>query len=198
MNPKVSGAFIFIIALATFVTGALAYPRVDSFAIAFGVPMVLFVLWGLWALLPVIDPIAKGFHGFRYIYDFIWILIVATLAYSYALKLGSALGLGVDVIHAVVPVVAMLFFSVGALLPYIRRNWFFGIRTPWTLSSDEDWAKTHRLGRPLFMVASVFMFIGAFTSRDWSVGLLVVPILLATVTSVVYSYLVFRRRSGHK
>ncbi|MBU6323337.1 SdpI family protein [Patescibacteria group bacterium] len=193
MNPKISGILIFIIVLATFLTGAVAYPHVESVRLAFGLPAILLALFGLWALLPRIDPVAKGFPGFRYVYDLIWILLTALLAYGYALKLGQTLGWQVDVLHATIPGIAVLIFVAGALLTRIRRNWFFGVRTPWTLSSDEDWAKTHRFARPLFMIASVFILIGTFTPQFWSAVLLIGSILVAVVSSVVYSYLVFRR-----
>ncbi len=185
---------MFLIVLATFITGTVAYPRVGTVALAFGLPTMLLALWGLWALLPAIDPIAKGFPGFRYIYDFFWILLVGVLAYAYALRLGYALGWQVNVLHSVTPAVAVLLFVTGVLLPRIRRNWFFGIRTPWTLSSDEDWAKTHQFARPLFMAAGVLAFVGAFTPRVLSIGLIIGPFLLAAIMSVVYSYLVFHRR----
>lgn len=193
MNPKVSGVLIFIIVLATFLTGAIAYPHVGK-RMAFSIPVALLILWGLWALLPNIDPVAKGFPGFRYIYDFFWILLSAVLAYIYALTLGRALGWQINLLHSVVPAVAVLIFIVGALLPKIRRNWFFGVRTPWTLSSDEDWAKTHRFSRPVFMIAGVIIYVGTFTPRAWSIGLLVAAILLSALTSVVYSYFAFHHK----
>ncbi len=194
MNPKVSGVLIFVIVLATFITGAIAYPYIGSPAPVFGIPIALLMLWGLWALLPAVDPIAKGFPGFRYIYDFIWILLSAVLAYAYALTLGKSLGGQVNVLHAVMPAIAALFFIIGMLLPRIRRNWFFGIRTPWTLSSDEDWMKTHRFGRPVFMIAGVLILIGVFMPRAWSKGFLIGPILAGAIACVIYSYLVFRRK----
>ena len=197
MNPKISGALIFLIVLAVFSTGAITYPHIGNAALAFGLPTVLLALWGLWALLPAIDPVAKGFPGFRHVYDFFWILLSGVFAYAYALTLGRTLGWQVNVLHSVTPAVAALLFVTGALLPRIRRNWFFGIRTPWTLSSDEDWAKTHRFARPLFMIAGVFAFLGAFTSRVLSVGLIVGPFLFAATASIVYSYLVFRGRSSN-
>lgn len=196
MNPKVSGALIFVIVLAMFVTGAIVYPYVGSFQLVFGLPMTLLILWGIWALLPAIDPVAKGFPGFRHIYDLVWILISAMLAYVYALVLATTLGWQVDVLRAVTPAVAVIFFVSGVLLPRIRRNWFFGVRTPWTLSSDEDWTKTHRFSSPIFMIAGVLILLGSFMpSPAWAAWFLVAPIILAAGTSVIYSYVVFRRRT---
>lgn len=192
MNPKISGILIFIIVLADFITGAIAYPYVsDSVALAFGLPISLLVLFGVWALLPAIDPIAKGFVGFRHIYDFFWILLSAMLTYAYALKLGAMLGWHVVVLQAILPAIAILFFVVGMLLPKLKRNWFFGVRTPWTLSSNEDWDKTHQFSRPLFMFAGIVIFIGTFTPRDWSLGLLIGAIALSSIVSVLYSYFIF-------
>ena len=193
MHPKLSGIFIFIIVLATFITGAITYPQVSDARLAFGLPVVMLALGGLWALLPAIDPVAKGFVGFRYVYDFFWILLIAVLAYSYALKLEQGLGFPVDPLHAVIPAVGLLVFIAGALLPMIKRNWFFGIRTPWTLLSDEDWNRTHRFGRPVFMIAGVLIMIGNFTPRAWSIGLIVAPIIVGAIACVVYSYVVYKK-----
>ncbi len=193
MNPKISGVFICTIVVATFITGAVAYPLVHSVRLAFGLPITLVILWGLWALLPAIDPIAKGFPGFRYVYDFFWILLSAVLAYAYALSLGAALGWPVNIFHAVLPAVAMLVFVAAILLPQIHRNWFFGIRTPWTLSSDDVWMKTHQFGRPLFIIVAVLIYISTFVSRTWSIGIVSGSILLATIGIVAYSYFIFRR-----
>ncbi|MDE1970265.1 MAG: SdpI family protein [Patescibacteria group bacterium] len=195
MNTKVSGVLICVIVLAVFITGALVYPSLGDFRLAFGLPITLLMLWGLWALLPAIDPIAKGFPGFRYVYDLFWILLSSFLAYSYALKLSKALGvLQIDVLRATLPALAALFFVISMLLPMLRRNWFFGIRTPWTLSSDEDWMKTHQFARPLFGIASLLIFIGTFMPRIWGIGLLVGPIFLAIMASAIYSYIIFPRK----
>ncbi len=46
----------------------------------------------------------------------------------------------------------LLFVVLGNYLPKIPRNWFFGIRVPWTLASEEVWKRTHRLGGWLFVL----------------------------------------------
>ncbi|MBU6141889.1 SdpI family protein [Patescibacteria group bacterium] len=194
MNPKISSAFIFTIVLATFITGALVNPYLNNFRLSFGLPIALLMFWGLWALLPAIDPIAKGFPGFRYIYDLIWIMLSAVLACGYALRLGDALGWKIDIARAMMPPIAVLIFTAGALLPRIHRNWFFGIRTPWTLSSDEDWKRTHQFGKPLFMTAGILIFLGAFLPRVWGSAILIAAILGAALASVAYSYFVFHRK----
>ena len=86
-----------------------------------------------------------------------------------------------------------LFVVIGNYLGKVRRNFFVGIRTPWTLTSDEVWARTHRVGGWLFVLAGIAIIASAGSSR------LVLPLVLlasvgtAALISVAYSYLVYRR-----
>jgi uncharacterized membrane protein len=96
-----------------------------------------------------------------------------------------------------VPVAIGLFLIVlGNLLPRARPNWFVGIRTPWTLSSDRVWEKTHRLAGYVFVVAGIIVTIIGLT------GVHVAPILMgpiigvAALSLVVYSYVEWRREGG--
>ncbi len=211
MNLRTSSFFIGTIIVAMFATGVLVYPHLPLFSAshwdsaghangmlprfwaAFLAPSIALALWGLWALLPKIDPIAPGFKGFRYVYDFIWILLTALLAYVYALTLLAGIGTPVDMARFIVPVLALFFAVLGALLPLVRRNWFVGIRTPWTISSDLVWSKTHLLGSRLLILAGFVMLLAAFGSRAALPWLVLTPLLLSALIPVVYSYILFRR-----
>ena len=87
----------------------------------------------------------------------------------------------------------VLFFVKGNYLPKTRQNWFLGIRTPWTLSSEYAWEKTHRLAGRLFMIGGVICVIGAFmVDGIWLVAMMLATILPAALISVAYSYFVWR------
>ena len=211
MTPKFIGAMLFVITFACLVTGVLVYPAlsiqmishwnaaghangmIGKFWGVFLLPIVMLVFVGLWAILPRIDPIARGFKGFRYAYDFLWFLIIAFLAYVYALSLGANLGWQFNMSTAIMPMLAVLIFCLGALMPSLKRNWFVGIRTPWTISSDAVWNKTHRLGGVLFEIAGVFILVGSFVSPRIALWLIVIPILAAALVSAIYSYVLFKR-----
>jgi uncharacterized membrane protein len=211
MNPKVSGLLIGIIVAACFATGALVYPHLPAvgvahwnaqgepngsssrLAIAFILPGVLLLLYGLWALLPKIDPLNKGFRGFRHVYDFFWILLSAFLAYVYSLMLLANLGGGGDFFPQVMRALGAFFFVAGLLLPMVKRNWFFGIRTPWTISSDDDWRKTHRLGGVLFCLAGAILFAASFFSRALTLELGIGSVIAAALISAAYSYVIYPR-----
>ena len=74
------------------------------------------------------------------------------------------------------PLTGALFIYIGFLVEHAEQNWFVGIRTPWTLSSERVWKKTHALGGTPFKVAGVIAIAGVFLaimrsglslSRSW-------------------------------
>jgi len=88
--------------------------------------------------------------------------------------------------------VAVLFYGVGALLTRAEPNWFVGIRTPWTLSSEAVWERTHELGGRLFKLTAVISLIGLFFG-EYAVYFLVVPALLTAAITTAYSYYLYER-----
>ena len=93
---------------------------------------------------------------------------------------------------AIFPAMGVLFIFIGLLIRKAKRNYFIGIRTPWTLSSDKVWDETHRLGGTLFAIAGVITLLGFFFP-DQAFYVLMISILVAAVIPIIYSYLVFRR-----
>ncbi len=201
-----------VILLACVATGALVYPTLPAMVAShwgaggqvngtmsklWGVallPIIMLVCIILWAVVPKIDPLAPSMKGFRYVYDFIFFLIVAFFAYVYALTLLANLGIHFNMTTALLPALAALIAILGALLPRLKRNWFVGIRTPWTISSDRVWNKTHLLGRTLFEVAALCILAAAFTPPPLALALSIIPLLAAVIICVAYSYIVFRQQ----
>jgi uncharacterized membrane protein len=91
------------------------------------------------------------------------------------------------------PALGVLFFFVGYLMRKSKRNFFIGIRTPWTLSSDRVWDETHRLGSILFMLSGTLAFLGAFFGGPIAFWLLLIPLIGSTVITLVYSYILYQR-----
>jgi uncharacterized membrane protein len=90
-----------------------------------------------------------------------------------------------------------LFYGIGAMMGSARYNWFVGVRTPWTLSSEEVWERTHRLGGRMFKACGVAALLGTL-ARGWLALLLTVaPVLAAGIYLTYYSYVEYRK-SGAK
>jgi immunity protein, SdpI family len=91
------------------------------------------------------------------------------------------------------PALGLVFILVGLMMRQAKRNFFIGIRTPWTLSSDKVWDQTHRVGAVLFMASGVLALLGAFLPGPVAYWLVILPILASTLIVIVYSYLLWRR-----
>jgi uncharacterized membrane protein len=82
---------------------------------------------------------------------------------------------------------------IGNFLGKTRSNWFMGIRTPWTMSSELSWTKTHRLGGRLFLAAGLLSIVlGLVTNAQVVFFALLPSIAVAAVVPIVYSYFVWR------
>jgi uncharacterized membrane protein len=111
-------------------------------------------------LIPRIDLLKVNIERFkRFYYGFVIILLLF-LFYLYLLTILWNLEIGFSTMQLLVPALAVLFYCCGILVEKAKRDWFIGIRTPWTLSSEAVWNKTHRIGRNLFKAASVVVLLG--------------------------------------
>jgi uncharacterized membrane protein len=141
------------------------------------------VMWLMFILIPKIDPMKKNFEKFRKYFDNFIILIIVFLFYIYLLTIFWNFGRQLDMGRMIAPAIGILFFYAGILLNHAERNWFVGIRTPWTLSSDNVWKKTHQLGAKLFKITGVIAVLGVL--------LPVIAFWLVLVTALVFSVYVF-------
>jgi uncharacterized membrane protein len=161
---------------------------------AFLLPGVMVLMSVIFAALPNIDPLKKNYQFHGSVYFLLANVIVLFMGLIHLLVLGSALGWPVNM-RLVLPVlVGALFVFVGRLLPRIRPNWFMGIRTPWTLSSERVWRKTHQVGATCFTIAGlVLMALGFLTPGATATKVMIAAILIGVLWPVVYSYLEWRR-----
>ena len=88
--------------------------------------------------------------------------------------------------------IACLIFYAGIVMTHVKPNWFIGIRTPWTLSNEIVWQKTHKLGGILFRFAAIIMLIGAIFPK-YAIVFILVPVLGVTVITLIYSLIVWKQ-----
>jgi uncharacterized membrane protein len=158
----------------------------------FFMPVLITGIAILFLVIPRIDPKKENIGKFRKYYDgFIIIFIIFMIAVHLQTLLWN---IGIEISpNTVFPAgTGLLFYYIGILLENAERNWFIGIRTPWTLSSDKVWKKTNRLAGKLFKLAGIVAIFGAFFSR-LAVFFIVVPALFIAGFTVVYSYLEYQR-----
>jgi uncharacterized membrane protein len=154
----------------------------------------MLVLWQLMRLLPRIDPREPNYARFGGAYDTIVAATLLLLLATHGITLAVALGYHVAVPRLVPALVGGLFVVIGNVMPRMRSNWWFGVRTPWTLSNDRVWARTHRLAG-FSMTAAGLVMIAAALLLPARLGLpvLIAAVVAATIGPVVYSYLTWKR-----
>src|SRR5215216_5935890 len=160
----------------------------------FLMPLITLGMLLLFLVVPSIDPLKANIAQFRDVFNLFVTLIVAFMLYIYALSLRWNLGhTDFGMSKAMLPALGILFIFIGYLLRKAKRNFFIGIRTPWTLSSDKVWDETHRIGSVLFMASGVLALIGSFFGGIAAFWFLFVPIISSTLITVVYSYVLYQR-----
>ncbi|MBI4359349.1 MAG: SdpI family protein [Candidatus Nealsonbacteria bacterium] len=160
----------------------------------FLMPLISLPLFGLFVLAPKIDPLKENIKGFRKYYDGFIVLIIAFLFYLQLLTIAWNVGLRFDLLKLLVPVLSIVFFAAWILMEHAKRNWFIGVRTPWTLSSDSVWDKTHRLGGKLFKATALVSLLGFFWA-DGAFLFLILPALASGLFIVFYSYYLYRQEA---
>jgi len=152
--------------------------------------MMAGILVLFWAL-PWLSPKHFEVDSFRTTYLFIMLVILATLAYVHLLILAAGLSWHVDVGRAIAGGVSLLIALLGNVLGKIRRNFYVGIRTPWTIASEHVWNATHRLAAKTFFAGGLLGLIAViFKAPFW---LPVAAILAAALIPAVYSLVFYKQ-----
>jgi uncharacterized membrane protein len=168
----------------------------SKFSAAFIMPLVLVGMYVLFTVLPKIDPKKERYEEFAKVYAIFKTLIIFFMAALYVLVGLANIGYGIP-IGIVVPLgVGLLFVILGNYLSKVKSNWFVGIKTPWTLSNEEVWNKTHRFGGKAFMLAGVLIATEAFMPLAWRLPVFVAAISIIVLGTVVYSYVLFKKEGG--
>jgi uncharacterized membrane protein len=162
----------------------------------FLMPLITLGLMVLFLVIPHIDPLKANIAQFRESFNLFIILIIAFMLYVHGLTLAWSLGFtNFKMSAAMLPFMGVLFIAIGLMLRKAKRNFFIGIRTPWTLSSDSVWDKTHQLGSVLFMVSGAFAILGGFFGGMTAFWLMFVPLMGSTLFLVIYSYVLYRNET---
>jgi len=158
----------------------------------FQMPLISLGLAALFVLIPRIDPLKANIAKFRKYFDGFIIAIFLFLLYLYLLTLWWSAGARFNMIQLLAPAFGLLFWYCGILVENAKRNWFIGIKTPWTLSSDRVWEKTHKLGGKMFKAAGVLAILGTFFWQ-YAIWFVLVPVIVVAIYTIVYSYFEYQK-----
>ncbi|MFB5189569.1 SdpI family protein [Alicyclobacillus fastidiosus] len=151
-------------------------------------PSIMLVIILVWHVLWRIDPKKRNYESFWSTYRYIGGVVIVCVSLIYLVVLGHLLHIGS--MHFALTAYGIMFMLIANVLPRLQPNWFVGIRTPWTLSSEECWNRTHRLGGQLGIPIGILIIILAWVMPIGKVMVLavVIPIILWVLITVVASY----------
>ena len=159
----------------------------------FLVPLVTLALVAIFLVIPKIDPLKQNIKKFRGNFDSFVLLLVLFMLYIQVLTILWNIEIKVGITQALAPAFGLLFYYSGVLIEKSKRNYFIGIRTPWTLSSDRVWDKTAKVGGRLFKISGIIMLLGVFLP-SYTIFLVIVPAILSSAYAFVYSYVEFNKK----
>lgn len=160
-------------------------------------PLVALGLWALLTVLPRLDPRRPGYRDFLPTYRLFVNLIVGELALLQIIVLGYALGWRIDPARLIPAAAGLVFVGLGNELGRVRPNWFIGVRTPWTLSNDEVWRRTHRIGGRFFVATGLVWIVAAlFLPPPLAIAVMMVTLIGGSFAVIVYSYRLYQRLQG--
>lgn len=119
--------------------------------------------------------------------------LVVMMCGLHAATTANALGWQVPMNEIVMSLTGALFMVLGNYMGKVRSNFFMGVRTPWTLSSELSWNKTNRLCGRLFFAAGLLTLALAWISSAAALVVLLGTLLAGTLVAVAYSYFVWKR-----
>ncbi|GMB08140.1 SdpI family protein [Thermolongibacillus altinsuensis] len=159
---------------------------------AFILPLAMTWCLLLMTLLPKMDPEKANDEKFKGSYNMLINVFALFFIAFHVITLAYNLGFPVDV-GLFVPIgVGVLFIVLGNYMPKFKRNYFVGIRTPWTLESETVWDKTHRIGRKVFVLMGFALMLTVFIEGIWNFILFLAITLGGVLYLFVKSYLYFR------
>jgi uncharacterized membrane protein len=159
-------------------------------------PVVLLAMAIILPRLPQIDPRRENYEKFQSSYDLVVDAVMTMIAIMHVAMLGIAVGWPIRMERVAPVLVGALFVVIGNVMPRARPNWLFGIRTPWTLTNDRVWERTHRLGGLLFVVAGILLAVAGLLAPEAFFPIIIVGVVTAAVIPVVYSYFAWRQESN--
>jgi uncharacterized membrane protein len=149
----------------------------------------------LFWFLPALEPRGRNLGRSEGLYRWSWAALLLVSAAIELVLVSVALRWGLRVEHVMTAAIGLVFVLIGNQLGKSRSMYLVGIRTPWTLASEEVWIKTHRLGGKLMVLGGLSILVASFLPLPSGLlaGLFGAVLAVMVGVPIVYSYLLWRR-----
>ncbi len=172
------------------VNGYMPRDKALAFMPIFGLILVVIMLW----IIPVVMPKNGRLERSSEAYGAVVVVVALFLGFVHFGLIARALHYPVETPRLTLAGIGLMFIVIGNYLPKTRFNYVMGIRSPWTLSSEEVWDKTHRLAGPLYVLLGLAVLADAIVAPFPQAFVFMVGAAIAvTIICLIYSYVVAKR-----
>jgi uncharacterized membrane protein len=161
-------------------------------------PILLVGIYALFLVMPLLDPKKERYAEFADVYNIFRNLIITVMAIVFGAATMFNLGWNVNIGAIVGGTIGIMMIVLGNYMGKIKRNWFVGIKTPWTLSSENVWNKTHRLGGRFFVAWGLVIIIAPWLPAYMALPLFIGGAVSAVIGTFIYSYIYYRQEKKAK
>lgn len=197
--------------LGFYLFGAIVYPQlpdrvpshwnlsgeVDGYmsktAHIIGFPSLILGIYLLMTFAPLLDPKPESYKKFTGVFEGFRFILVVILGILYITASLVALGYDLPVGKTSLVVIGAMLVYLGNYFGKVRHNYTFGIKTPWTLASEEVWNKTHRVSGPLWVTTGIIWMLSVFFPQRTAFFVDMALLFIVSAFGTIYSYILFKR-----
>jgi len=154
-------------------------------------PGIMLAMVLLTLVLPWLSPKNFKVDSFRNVFHYVMALVVMLMGYVGALVLWAALPDHSMPIRGFLGPFFLFFALMGNVMGKVQRNFWMGVRTPWTLASETVWTRTHRLAAWLWVVVGVLGFVAVLAGAP--LWLCFGCLIVAALYPVLYSLIIYKK-----
>jgi uncharacterized membrane protein len=151
-------------------------------------PIVTIILF---EVLPKFDPRRANYMKHGKAYEIIEVATVFIMIVLNWLTIAISLGININIKLLIPLALGILFIVIGNYMPRLKSNYFFGIKNPWTLSSDVVWRRTHKMGGYVFTFIGVLMIIMGIVQEKLVNHITFILLLVGIVGLYIYSFILY-------
>jgi uncharacterized membrane protein len=154
-------------------------------------PGAMVLITGLALVLPWLSPKPYDVNRFRPTYQYVFTLVTVLFAYIQVTILMATVGQGELAIKMMIGGIFLFFAALGNVLGKVRRNFWMGVRTPWTIASELVWNQTHRVAAWLYTAVGVVGLVAVLLG----VNLIVVftVFMICVMFPIPYSLYIYKK-----
>ncbi|MFH1125936.1 MAG: DUF1648 domain-containing protein [Candidatus Altiarchaeota archaeon] len=163
----------------------------------FTIPLLTMGIYVLFLIIPAIEVFKENLKAFMNYYNNMKLLLVLFMTALYSATIIQNMGYVFNMNLAVIPALAILLYYIGHIMPHMKRSFFVGIRTPWTLANEKVWNETHKVGSKTFKANAVLIALSLLIPGSM-VWVILASVPLNTIFLIAYSYWLYRRENKNE